>query len=112
MVKDVFGMSHLKLTGTDNSDIFLNAVDIKAILGLEFGSDLWVVSGGCQKEVFCKEMPLIVVDKINELADKQEKFHEELEAEAKAKAQERFFDKYPKAKAALEEEVKEQQEQQ
>ena len=111
MVKDVFGMSHVKLTGTDGSPIYLLAVDIKGLIGTDYGCELFVVSGGCHKDVFCKESPEEVVAIINDLADKQDKQHKELEAEAKAEAQERFFDKFPKAKAAYLAEVEEQKKQ-
>ena len=112
MVKDVYGIAHIKLTGTNGAPMYVNPVDIITIEGTDEGSTLWVIHGGCDFFAHCTEAPDQVITLINELADKQEQLHKEMEEEAKAKAQENFFAKYPKAKAAFQEEIKEQQDKQ
>ena len=111
MVKDVFGIAHIKLTGTNDAPLYLNAVDIVTISGDDVGSSLWIIHNGCDCFIHCKEKPEEVISLINELADKQEAEHTRIEEEAKAKAQESFFAKFPKAKEAYLEELKEQNKQ-
>lgn len=101
MVKDVFGIAHIKLTSTNGAILYLNAVDIVTIEGVDEGSTLWLIHGGCDCFVHCTETPEQVIALINELANKQEEFHKQLEEEAKEKAKERFFDAHPAAKEAL-----------
>ena len=108
MVKDVFGLAYMKVTGCDNEPIYLKAVDIVAVGGTDYGTQICLIQSGCEKEIHCTEKPEEVIALFNGLSAKQDEDHERLEEEAKAKATERFFDKFPKAKAAYLAELEEQ----
>lgn len=111
MVKDVFGLAYLKVTGCDDEPLYLKAVDIVAVNGTDFGSRVLLIQSGCKEEMHCKEKPEELIALFNGLSAKQDEDHALLEEEAKAKATERFFDKFPKAKAAYLAEVEEQKKQ-
>jgi len=112
MVKDVFGLAYMKVTGCGDEAIYFKAVDVIAVSAADYGSQIFLVQSGCEKEIHCKEKPEEVIALFNGLSAKQDEDHERLEAEAKAKATERFFDKFPKAKAAYLAELEEQKKQQ
>lgn len=108
MVKDVFGLAYMKLTDTNGCPLYVKAVDIVTVNGADSGTVIWITQSGCDRMILCTEEPDKVIEAFNALSAKQDEDHEQLEAEAKAKATERFFDKFPKAKAAYLAELEEQ----
>ena len=103
-IKDVFGFGNITLTGLNGGVVTLNPNDILYIEEMDFGSVVHLAKAGFSVPVEVKQTPGRVKQKANNLAAKQEKIHQQMEEEAKAKAQQGFFDKYPKTKAMFEQE--------
>ena len=106
-IKDVFGYGNITLTGTNGGVVTVNPNDIVYLQQEDNHTCIGVARAGFCIKLEVKQTPGRIKQKANNLAAKQEKIHEAMEAEAKAKAQESFFDKYPKTKAMFEEESKE-----
>jgi len=104
-IKDVFGFGNITLTGTNGGVVNLNPKNIVYLqqedthtkIGLSMGGNFCVI-------IEVKQTPGRIKQKANNLAAKQDKIHQQMEEEARAKAQEGFFDKYPKTKAVFQEE--------
>lgn len=107
-IKDVFGFGNITLTGTNGGIVTLNPNDIMYIEQMDFGSVVHLAKAGFSVPVEVKQTPGRIKQKANNLAAKQERIHRAMEEEARAKAQEGFFSKYPETKAAFEKETAKQ----
>jgi len=103
-IKDVFGYGNITLTGTNGGIVTLNPNDILCLAQEEEYTVVTVAKAGFCFNIMVKQTPGRIKQKANNLAAKQEKIHQQMEEEARAKAQESFFEKYPKTKATFQEE--------
>lgn len=107
-IKDVFGYGNITLTGTNggvvnlnpNNIVYLQQEDTHTKIGLSMGGNFCVI-------LEVKQTPGRIKQKSNNLAAKQDKYHKQMEEEAKIEAQQNFFDKYPKTKAMFQAECAE-----
>lgn len=103
-IKDVFGFGNITLTGTNGGIVTLNPNDILCLAQEDNYTVVTVAKAGFCFNIMVKQTPGRIKQKANNLAAKQERIHQQMEEEAKAKAQESFFAKYPETKAAFEKE--------
>lgn len=103
-IKDVFGYGNITLTGINGGVVTLNPNDIMCLEAVDEGTNVTLSKVGVSYQLCVKQTPGRIKQKANNLAAKQEKIHQQMEEEAKAKAQERFFDQYPQTKATFQKE--------
>jgi len=103
-IKDVFGFGNITLTGINGGVVTLNPNDIMCLEAVDEGTQVTLSKVGVSYQLCVKQTPGRIRQKANNLAAKQERIHQQMEEEAKAKAQESFFAKYPETKAAFEKE--------
>ena len=103
-IKDVFGFANITLTGTNGGVVTVCPTDILCLAQEDNHTVVTLAKAGFCFNVIVKQTPGRIKQKANNLAARQERIHQQMEEEAKAKAQEGFFDKYPETKAAFEKE--------
>lgn len=103
-IKDVFGYGNITLTGTNGGIVTLNPNDILCLAQEDNYTVVTVAKAGFCFNIMVKQTPGRIKQKANNLAAKQDKIHKAMEEEARAKAQEGFFDKYPQTKATFQKE--------
>ena len=106
-IKDVFGFANITLTGTNNGIVTINPNDILSLYQEDKHTVVTLAKAGVKCELCVKQTPGRIKQKANNLAAKQERIHQQMEEEARVKAQENFFDKYPKTKAMFQAECAE-----
>lgn len=106
-MKNSFDFANIYLTGSNGGIVTIRPVDIYYLEEIDGGTIVHLVNGGSQADIFVRQTPGRIKQKVNNLAKRQDKEHELMEEEAKKKAQENFFDKYPKTKAMFQQEVEE-----
>ena len=106
-IKDVFGYGNIILTGMNDGVITLNPNDILFVEEVDNGSVVHLGKAGYCTCIEVKQTPGRIKQKANNLAARQERIHQQMEEEARIKAKEGFFDKYPKTKAMFQAECAE-----
>lgn len=106
-MKNTFDYTHMYLTGTNGGLVVINPIDILAVVEEDKGTLITLARSGVSMDVWVKQTPGRIKQKVNNLAARQDKEHKRMEEEAKVAAQERFFDKYPKTKAMFQAECAE-----
>ena len=103
-MKNSFDFANIYLTGSNDGIVTIRPVDIYYLEEVDGGTLVHLVNNGSQADVFVKQTPGRIKQKVNNLAKRQDRDHALMEEEAKKKAQENFFDKYPKTKAMFQQE--------
>ena len=103
-MKNAFDYGNIYLTGDNGGTVVLHPTDILLLKEEDGGTIVTLAKAGVKAEVKVKQTPGRIKQKVNNLARKQEIQQRMMEAEAKAKAQESFFSKFPKTKAMFQEE--------
>lgn len=106
-MKNTFDYTHMYLTGTNGGLVVINPIDILAIVEEDKGTLISLARGGVSDDVWVKQTPGRIKQKVNNLAARQDKEHKAMEEEAALKAKTSFFDKYPKTKAMFQAECAE-----
>ena len=106
-IKDVFGFANITLTGTNGGIVTLCPTDILCLAQEDNHTVVTLAKEGFCFNVIVKQTPGRIKQKANNLAAKQDKLHQQMEEEARIKAKEGFFDKYPKTKAMFQAECAE-----
>lgn len=106
-MKNTFDYTHMYLTGTNGGLVVINPIDILAVVEEDKGTLITLAHNGVSMDVWVKQTPGRIKQKVNNLAARQDKEHKAMEEEAAIKAKTSFFDKYPKTKAMFQAECAE-----